>query len=72
MHQFELLQIACEELLNSKTLRLLLEQALVMGNYINGDAGQADKRSKIHELTNLFQWSPGGQELAFPWMHSVS
>ena len=46
MHQFKLLQIACEELLNSKTLRLLLEQALVMGNYINGDTGQADKPAK--------------------------
>lgn len=39
LEQFKLLRCACEELLNSKTLRLLLEEALTMGNYINGDAG---------------------------------
>lgn len=53
MHQFELLQIACEELLNSKTLRLLLEQALVMGNYINGDAGAGFSLDAFSQLKSL-------------------
>ncbi|CAJ1378644.1 unnamed protein product [Effrenium voratum] len=37
--ELAVLRRACEELLGSRTLRALLDAALVLGNYINGDAG---------------------------------
>ena len=38
---FASLDAACQELLNSETLKRLLDEALIMGNYINGDAGSS-------------------------------
>lgn len=53
LEQFELLRCACEELLASKTLRLLLEEALTMGNYINGDAGAGFSLDAFSHLKSL-------------------
>jgi len=53
LEQFKLLRCACEELLNSKTLRLLLEEALTMGNYINGDAGAGFSLDAFSHLKSL-------------------
>lgn len=53
LEQFKLLRCACEELLNSKTLRRLLEEALTMGNYINGDAGAGFSLDAFSHLKSL-------------------
>lgn len=52
--QFGLLRTACDELLNSKSLKTLLHHALVMGNYINGDAGS--RHRKVGQVNMMCQY----------------
>eukprot|EP00913_Durusdinium_trenchii_P017771 g16698.t1 len=53
LEQFVLLRSACEELLNSETLKRLLDEALIMGNYINGDAGCGFSLDAFSQLKSL-------------------
>ena len=42
-----------QELLNSDALVRLLDEALIMGNYINGDAGRSEETPRVIGLRGL-------------------
>ncbi|KAJ3155689.1 hypothetical protein HDU86_004158 [Geranomyces michiganensis] len=66
----ETVLLACEQVRNSKRLRSLLKQVLVLGNYLNGSSFRGDAHGfKLEALLNLRDTRANGSKLLPTLLH---